>query len=181
MHTGHFAPVFLSTSPARGTTQPGHKPLFRAAHFYPRPPRGGRLRHGGAARPTGQFLSTSPARGTTTAEQIAEAENGISIHVPREGDDPTRCGGWNAPWHFYPRPPRGGRPARHRLGGPCKDFYPRPPRGGRRSWPRPPTQRPAFLSTSPARGTTRQLGTRRSVRQDFYPRPPRGGRRTLRK
>ena len=55
---------------------------------------------------------------------------------------------------FYPRPPRGGRPA-----APCScptpqaDFYPRPPRGGRLRW----------LFPSP----------RSSY---FYPRPPRGGR-----
>ena len=56
--------------------------------------------------------------------------------------------------HFYPRPPRGGRPAESRsLWQRSRDFYPRPPRGGRR------TKR--VKSFTPF---------------DFYPRPPRGGR-----
>ena len=80
--------------------------------------------------------------------------------------------------HFYPRPPRGGRPAldyalagtiqflstpsaRRATSGQrhCADhlqnFYPRPPRGGRQG-----------RLQHPARPTV-----------DFYPRPPRGGRR----
>ena len=32
---------------------------------------------------------------------------------------------------FYPRPPRGGRPAHKLLKWRAKNFYPRPPRGGR--------------------------------------------------
>ena len=57
----------------------------------------------------------------------------ISIHVPREGDDATMrfCG--VDTYYFYPRPPRGGRP----------QDQPHRGEGGR------------FLSTSPARGTTR--------------------------
>ena len=57
----------------------------------------------------------------------------ISIHVPREGDD-CRChtARSKAKNYFYPRPPRGGRPTRDPV----------------RSLPQ------AFLSTSPARGTT---------------------------
>ena len=83
--------------------------------------------------------------------------------------------------HFYPRPPRGGRPAldyalagtiqflstpsaRRATSGQrhCADhlqnFYPRPPRGGRQG-----------RLQHPARPTV-----------DFYPRPPRGGRLVLR-
>ena len=34
----------------------------------------------------------------------------ISIHVLREEDDPRACRSARRPrWHFYPRPPRGGR------------------------------------------------------------------------
>ena len=55
---------------------------------------------------------------------------------------------------FYPRPPRGGRPAYPSTSTAlCEDFYPRPPRGGRRSNP-----------------------ARRIQPHHFYPRPPRGGR-----
>ena len=36
------------------------------------------------------------------------------------------------PSHFYPRPPRGGRPPFLSTRTRCTHFYPRPPRGGRR-------------------------------------------------
>ena len=57
--------IFLSTSPARGTTESildGEKQINK-------------------------FLSTSPARGTTYPKIYAAYRKGISIHVPREGDD----------------------------------------------------------------------------------------------
>ena len=80
--------------------------------------------------------------------------------------------------HFYPRPPRGGRPVllgirhlrmdisihalREEGDSNCRtifvmsrNFYPRPPRGGRLAQP----------------------GTQRNRHLHFYPRPPRGGRR----
>ena len=79
--------------------------------------------------------------------------------------------------HFYPRPPRGGRPGwRPRPPWRC-NFYPRPPRGGRLSagviswlcinfYPRPPRGGRPLRSRRPAKPA-----------EDFYPRPPRGGRR----
>ena len=101
-----------------------------------------------------KFLSTPSAR-RATQDQIH--------HLWRGG-------------HFYPRPPRGGRPQHTPITKPCSsflstpsarratlvhlfqaasgfDFYPRPPRGGRRH----------------------RLTGLRSIRH-FYPRPPRGGR-----
>ena len=59
--------------------------------------------------------------------------------------------------HFYPRPPRGGRPVINYESTHRDDFYPRPPRGGR------PVGR-----------------QRRPAHSDFYPRPPRGGRHEAR-
>ena len=104
---------FLSTPSARRATS-GLLPM-RSGHpnFYPRPPRGGRrvpwaLRHGWSAflstpsarRATGcvtgttdlftQFLSTPSARRAT-------CHNGLTFLRKQ---------------HFYPRPPRGGRPTR---------------------------------------------------------------------
>ena len=78
----------------------------------------------------------------------------ISIHVPRVGDD--RSAVWCRPrcQYFYPRPPRGGRP---------------------RSSSVSPVS-PAFLSTSPAWGTTLCGDGACETVSHFYPRPPRGGR-----
>ena len=100
--------------------------------------------------------------------------------------------------HFYPRPPRGGRPAWYSLPSPTANFYPRPPRGGRRMlWPTE-LKRHKFLSTPSARRATldtvafvlpvsisihalREEGDAivrscASFLPYFYPRPPRGGR-----
>ena len=81
--------------------------------------------------PVKQFLSTSPAWGTTGIRAFNGADIDISIHVPRVGDDVSkitkfliyiisihvpRVGDDDSPfswysscYHFYPRPPRGGR------------------------------------------------------------------------
>ena len=56
--------------------------------------------------------------------------------------------------HFYPRPPRGGRPPVSFFSAIFAYFYPRPPRGGRLS----------------------KLCSDKIQLRDFYPRPPRGGR-----
>ena len=56
--------------------------------------------------------------------------------------------------HFYPRPPRGGRPCLwYTWGANQSNFYPRPPRGGR----------PGSCAS-------------KYFEAYFYPRPPRGGR-----
>ena len=102
--------------------------------------------------------------------------------------------------HFYPRPPRGGRPAPHATAAPtAKNFYPRPPRGGRRfnHYQRNScttisihalreegdlwaicsrSARVPFLSTPSARRATYLLKVIKYNLDNFYPRPPRGGR-----
>ena len=101
--------------------------------------------------------------------------------------------------HFYPRPPRGGRPAHHNHAGLQREnFYPRPPRGGRRSAPYFLRVSWIFLSTPSMRRATldgraaavfhlisihalREEGDKSPIPATpqfgyFYPRPPRGGR-----
>ena len=102
--------------------------------------------------------------------------------------------------HFYPRPPRGGRPS---TATPCtrrlRYFYPRPPRGGRQ-WLGRAINGEVLISThalreegdmtaSPCREVRRRISTH-ALREEgdlcgrarfypglyFYPRPPRGGR-----
>ena len=172
-------------------------------HFYPRPPRGGRL----------------------TCCRSSSRQCGISIHALREeGDVPNAYS--SSSWsHFYPRPPRGGRPhQRCRRNGWQKDFYPRPPRGGRPTEVKtrhdlskflstPSARRAtgtnvqqvddwlisihalreegdlltalnvagnvAFLSTPSARRATLFSVSGKAAKIYFYPRPPRGGRQKL--
>ena len=147
---------------------------------------------------------------------------GISIHALREeGDRQRACGlypqaiflstpsarratAWFAGVvvrrrNFYPRPPRGGRPAPllfyhislsisiHALreegdvwqshpASAWSNFYPRPPRGGRRHRTGSGSQSSRFLSTPSARRATVVCARFELLDDDFYPRPPRGGR-----
>ena len=148
-------------------------------HFYPRPPRGGRLE--AYIKPLGLrlFLSTPSARRATAVCDLRVVHLTISIHALREEGDRCLRSQSRPPHYFYPRPPRGGRQrlfdglsqpfyiSIHALreegdancpASPlhCFYFYPRPPRGGR-----------------PA-GNARHF----NLNADFYPRPPRGGRRS---
>ena len=102
-------------------------------NFYPRPPRGGRLRAHCCTCLLLRYFYPRPPRGG----RLAASAFRISF---------TK--------HFYPRPPRGGRQYLYRSYHALGDFYPRPPRGGRRT----PAQRAAklvqFLSTPSARRAT---------------------------
>ena len=146
---------FLSTPSARRATR-GWTGSGRAhEHFYPRPPRGGRL------------LPLYPS----------EPNLQISIHALREEGDPSSQPPSCADCYFYPRPPRGGRRLESKglltkrqisihalreegdlqtqaLSEVPRDFYPRPPRGGRRSFSARQRCRSRFLSTPSARRAT---------------------------
>ena len=128
-------------------------------------------------------------------------ECGISIHALREeGDDSSsirRCASGN----FYPRPPRGGRPAWMKMssghwiisihalreeGDPDVrreiqsrggiSIHALREEGDKASFWN--LRRPVNFYPRPPRGGRRSLGTRRGfVVYNFYPRPPRGGRR----
>ena len=80
-------------------------------NFYPRPPRGGR-----PSRPRSQptwaaFLSTPSARRATGVHFYKDDYQFISIHALREEGDILQTRKILARDDFYPRPPRGGRPA----------------------------------------------------------------------
>ena len=170
-------------------------------YFYPRPPRGGR--RGVFLRPRNysRFLPTPSARRATPHDEglcnfhpflPTPSARRATYHMMR---------GFAISTHFYPRPPRGGRPGGFQQvqpQGPISthalreegdglfqrvyrclcDFYPRPPRGGR-------------LCTPVRRGGRRAISTH-ALREEgdpgrrgpytgpvhFYPRPPRGGRHT---
>ena len=123
-------------------------------YFYPRPPRGGRQLARRLQGVQQGFLSTPSARRATGDVDRVEATIDISIHALREEGDAHRRRAALDCLHFYPRPPRGGRPAR------------RPQK----------TEHGKFLSTPSARRATPPSPTRRPRRRNFYPRPPRGGR-----
>ena len=112
LSTGRILPPrrqFLSTPSARRATSAKRNINGSTINFYPRPPRGGRL------KPT----------------QLMSLQNQISIHALREEGD--RLAAWQTCFQqdFYPRPPRGGRPSQSSSVSLVLYFYPRPPRGGR--------------------------------------------------
>ena len=145
--------------------------------FYPRPPRGGRRPNNCLTMRSFLFLSTPSARRATGRDAEPPRRERISIHALREEGDAVACAVAFRQIHFYPRPPRGGRPI------------------GSKDW----NGNPKFLSTPSARRATGrggQCGGNQSIsihalREEgdwaswllcwpslhFYPRPPRGGRR----
>src|SRR5699024_9542039 len=79
----------------------------------------------------------------------------ISTHALREEGDDDRWLGRPRGTHFYPRPPRGGRPMLANLGEMAVLFLPTP---------------------SARRATSVYRVPPRASASNFYPRPPRGGR-----
>ncbi len=101
---------FLSTPSARRATS-GVLPVSAASrYFYPRPPRGGRPCETRPIRTLCRFLSTPSARRATTERLEQQQEKLISIHALREEGDAMAHVKGPVSTHFYPRPPRGGRP-----------------------------------------------------------------------
>ena len=107
----------------------------RNTDFYPRPPRGGRLGDAASATTLTVFLSTPSARRATADRTRLFCDIDISIHALREEGDLHTQRHTRRRRNFYPRPPRGGRPALSELALCPRYFYPRPPRGGRRAAP----------------------------------------------
>ena len=147
----HFYP-----RPPRGGRPRTDKRMFNVtANFYPRPPRGGRQFANLGEQPVKKFLSTPSARRATLRQAFAVQHYYISIHALREEGDRLADFCFCLCTDFYPRPPRGGRPGRRRLvfsGG--QHFYPRPPRGGRPTVTHTSADFYLFLSTPSARRAT---------------------------
>ena len=148
----------------------------------------------------GIFLSTLPARGATINIKAPQRVQIISIHAPREGSDSKTPTSASITSYFYPRSPRGERPAP----GITRDSsafisihapregsdvhlimfmtYPvmisiHAPREGSDVMDNgDPAEPGEFLSTLPARGATNQYMETITSFTDFYPRSPRGER-----
>ena len=82
--------------------------------------------------------------------------------------------------HFYPRPPRGGRPDTTDKSKQRMEFLSTP--SARRATPDPAgaVVSDQFLSTPSARRATLSFQPKKERALYFYPRPPRGGRRWVR-
>ena len=78
---------FLSTPSARRATSVSWRPSTRPLHFYPRPPRGGRLIRSASYSISFSFLSTPSARRATRIPICDTITMRISIHALREEGD----------------------------------------------------------------------------------------------
>ena len=190
--------AFLSTPSARRATTLCAATSRPAGYFYPRPPRGGRLLNDACSfgisnfyprPPRGGrhhiflllsrgflFLSTPSARRATRCGCTMCGSPSISIHALREEGDQKGEPIQIPLSDFYPRPPRGGRPADY-LGLPTKVKFLSTPSARRATLP---VFHPACL-LSISIHALREEGDRISrvsnaCGADFYPRPPRGGR-----
>ena len=127
----------------------------------------------------------------------------ISIHALREEGDRGHSSGCSLFCYFYPRPPRGGRPAAY-SGPPSSMTFLSTPSARRATagTAHCPDRRTisihalreegdggvstvdtfqkTFLSTPSARRATLPDEALEVIKNDFYPRPPRGGRRKVR-
>ena len=168
-------------APREGSDPKSVKVGVSAKDFYPRSPRGERLRRGCARTRSPEFLSTLPARGATLGHVSASLPGvGFLSTLPARGATAISLPFQTLESHFYPRSPRGERPvrflllfARHNISihAPREGsdqgaqpaprsrryFYPRSPRGERRDARRRWHVYDAFLSTLPARGATRPV------------------------
>ena len=106
--------LFLSTPSARRATPASRCTFHPTAHFYPRPPRGGRPFWAETVEYTTPFLSTPSARRATHFKRTSARHNAISIHALREEGDFSPMNRFQFFHNFYPRPPRGGRQQKQR-------------------------------------------------------------------
>ena len=124
---------FLSTPSGWRATARRCPGTASSAHFYPRPPGGGRQIFIKRTELNKYFYPRPPGGGRPRAEAGLVGCVLISIHALRvEGDGlivPKRPVKLN----FYPRPPGGGRPQKVFVDKSGINFYPRPPGGGRRA------------------------------------------------
>ena len=167
-------------------------------NFYPRPPRGGRHTAAFSMTTMSRFLSTPSARRATKLPKLSSDWIKISIHALREEGDPACSARSSAGYHFYPRPPRGGRPRFTTQWDWTRRFLSTPSARRATASSSALVRLTLFLSTPSARRATEVLVENYSLRYisihalreegdrnymsctrplvNFYPRPPRGGR-----
>ena len=148
-----------------------------SVHFYPRPPRGGRLLLSIRPEWCKNFYPRPPRGGRLQLVFGVLDALIISIHALREeGDDPQRQQ-LLLRQDFYPRPPRGGRLRSDLTEDEAKIISIHALREeGDKELLRTVGNDKIFLSTPSARRATPLAHRAQAAAADFYPRPPRGGR-----
>ena len=101
---------FLSTPSGWRATVRRCPGTASSAHFYPRPPGGGRPSRSPMNLRRRRFLSTPSGWRATNYPVITDIQVGISIHALRVEGDGISMISAESFINFYPRPPGGGRP-----------------------------------------------------------------------
>ena len=128
------ARAFLSTPSARRATGASHGRSTIACYFYPRPPRGGRLRAFFVLiRHEFQFLSTPSARRATAAHRMDSTAQRRFLSTPsaRRATHFKSISGYTQQQFLSTPSARRATVAVAGAAALAIDFYPRPPRGGR--------------------------------------------------
>ena len=125
---------FLSTPSAGRATRLKATKGATTKYFYPRPPRGGRLK-GYLDKLNAEGISIHALRGEGDPYDVwLAAYRSKFLSTPSAGRATRYPYGWEkVSKDFYPRPPQGGRRRPWRESAQDADFYPRPPQGGRRA------------------------------------------------
>ena len=123
---------FLSTPSAGRATRLKATKGATTKYFYPRPPRGGRLK-GYLDKLNAEGISIHALRGEGDPYDVwLAAYRSKFLSTPSAGRATRYPYGWEkVSKDFYPRPPQGGRRRPWRESAQDADFYPRPPQGGR--------------------------------------------------
>ena len=193
---------FLSTPSVRRATEPCNNSGAQKAHFYPRPPCGGRLGSYPVKSAVCAFLSTPSVRRATFSRCAASSSSSfLSTPSVRRATIRSRFR-LRRGIHFYPRPPCGGRPCGSGSDRPCQiaiSIHALRAEGDLCPLAFLLLDRIGFLSTPSVRRATDQAINQRKhdvisihalraegdgyfggsflhTGQDFYPRPPCGGR-----
>ena len=125
--TFHFRDISIHALREEGDVRNCSAAARSAGYFYPRPPRGGRRFVLSSRSISVIFLSTPSARRATLYNRSQQNGYSISIHALREEGDERNTGDYRlGGGHFYPRPPRGGRPHSFQCGRPAFQFLSTP-------------------------------------------------------
>ena len=149
------SPPFLSTPSARRATLAAAGTDDHGRHFYPRPPRGGRPKAPTTRPPINNFYPRPPRGGRLASRRLRVHDKVISIHALREEGDSPAAASASMTRSFLSTPSARRATSQHVQGKAADiNFYPRPPRGGRPAVSVTPAQFNVFLSTPSARRAT---------------------------
>ena len=156
--------------------------MYRNSHFYPRPPRGGRLKHSVSTSRRGHISIHALREEGDLLHLFIQPSRPLFLSTPsaRRATSPTTTRD-SQHWAFLSTPSarRATKKAINKRSNVKISIHALREEGDAQGHQASGSQI-IFLSTPSARRATVRQAVRRSGGSDFYPRPPRGGRRCRR-